>query len=183
MKKLYFAISFSNPSVVPSTLKWINPDSQVYFKGIEDPGLSLKKVSLGNIFSDFEKDGLFIQSGFAQKKKQKKLGKDIFFTMVKFEFGEKREEPVKEEMLKKSFLDIFEKAFWNVRVFCHEQDITIACSHREPRFEGNNRLKPVRVWDKDSKGNKIGSESKIIEPDGVLSFEDGAIVLKEYRLV
>ncbi len=181
LRKLFFAVSFTNPTVVPSTLKWIKPDDSVRFKGMEVPGLSheWKKTSLENIFFDLEKEGLFIQNGYAQKRTSEKK---MFYTTVKFEFGTERVNTVEEELLKKSFLDIFEKAFWTVKIFSHDTDITVACVSRVSRFEGNDRLKPVKIWDKDSiTGERTGNEPRVIEPDGVLSFSDGSLVLEKYE--
>lgn len=180
MKKLYFAISFSNPSVVPSTLKWINPNNEIHFKGTETPGLSheWKRTSLENIFFELEKEGLFIQNGYAQKRTSEKK---MFYTTVRFEFGTERRSEAEERLLKSSFLDIFEKAFWTVKVFSHNDDITVACTSRISRFEGNDKLKPVRIWDKDAFGERIGNEPRMIEADGVLSFSDGSIVLAKYE--
>jgi len=178
MKKLYFAVSFTNPTNVPASLKWANPDNQTRFKGIETPGLSGEKVSLENLFSELEKNGLFIQSGFAQKKTGENK---MFFTMIKFQFGGERKSPAEESLLKSSFLKIFQDAFWNIKVFGHDGDVTVACSRRTPRFEGNDRLKPVTIWDKDlTTGERVGDKPKPIQSEHLLCFEDGQLVL--YKL-
>lgn len=178
MEKLYFAISFTNPTNVPASLKWVKPDNDIRFKGVETPGLSGGKVSLEDLLSELEKDGLFIQSGFAQKKTGENK---MFFTMIKFQFGSERTNPVEESLLKSSFLKIFEDAFWNIKVFSHKNDATIACSCRVPRYEGNDRLKPVTIWDKDPvTKERIGDKPKPIQPEHLLSFEDGELVLYKF---
>ncbi len=178
MKKLFFAVSFSNPTNVPATLKWIKPDNDVRFKGVETPGLSGERVSLEDIFSELKKEGLFIQSGFAQKRVSEKK---LFYTTVKFEFGSERKNPTEENLLKSSFLKIFQDAFWNVKVFSHDGDITIACSSRVSRYEGNDRLKPVTIWDKDPvTKERIGDKPKPIQPEHLLSFEDGELILYKF---
>jgi len=179
MRKLFFVISFSNLNSVPISLKWINADNEVRFKGVEIPELSGEKVSLEDIFFELEKNGLFIQSGFAQKRTSEKK---TFFTMVKFEFSEKRKKPFEESLFKSSFLKIFHDAFWNIKIFSHEDNATVACSYRIPRFEGNDRLKPVTVWDKDSvTKERVGDKPRPIEADRVLSFSKTSLVLKEYK--
>lgn len=190
MKKLYFSVSFTNQQNVPPSLRWIGEDKTTRFEGTETPALVGKKVSLENLFSELEKDGLFIQSGFAQKRmrlnKEKKIaGKNfkeqIFFTMIKFEFGSERKNPVEESLLKSSFLKIFQDAFWDVRIFSHNDDVTIACTTRVQRFEGNDRLKPVRVWEKDFFGERVGDKPKLIEPEHLLSYSDGELILSKYE--
>ena len=110
----------------------------------------------------------------------KNYKENIYFTMIKFEFGGERKNPAEESLLKSSFLKVFKDAFWDVKIFSHNDDVTVACTTRVQRFEGNDRLKPVTVWEKDAFGERVGDKPKLIEPESIISYSDGELILYKF---
>lgn len=166
-KKIEIVFSFSNPNVVPATMHWKSPNNGIYAKGNETPILSGEKVSVKYIFDQLQENGLVIQGAFAEKRMNESRK---YYTSVKFSFQNGKSKPViAEKMIRASFEKIAGEAFWNFKIYKHEdKSLTVACFFRTAIYQ-NGEL--IRVWDRDlTTEEKIGNEPRLMRPKGTLHF-------------
>lgn len=191
--------SFSNPDVIPATVK--RQEREILEERVarksNSTGLLVieptEKCSLVEFFQELEEVGYEMVDGvYKERIDAKDPRKRRTYHMVRFVFARRDFVELSEEfkevrdVIRAELQNICESAMWRVRMFSNpfykngeevsgQRAMSINLEARQPRFYPNGQ--PVTVWQKNENGKRVGDAPLSLSADFSLRIVDGAVQL------
>ena len=197
-----FQFSFSNPNIVPHSLKQLERkgetlEEQNERKAREGSGSMIIKptenCSLVQFLDNLKGAGYEMVDAFYQSRIDPKdpRGRRMYH-MMRFLFVRHEDVDISDEFKKvrnvigAELREICTQALWRVRAFRNpffkggeeisgQRALSVNLEARKPLFYPDGQ--PITVWQKDEKGYRVGDKPQAIKPDYCLHIKDDAVQL------
>lgn len=200
IRLILLQFSFSNPEAVPASVRSFQREKETqeemtirkmaFGTGVQvlEP---VQNVSLADILEDLEGADYQLVVALHQERTHPKDPRRKF-QMVRFEFTRRefvyisKEFKAVRDVIRADLKEMCRTALWRVRTFLNplyrngeevdgQYALSINLEARQPLSQPDGR--PVMVWQKDEKGERVGNEPLPLEPDHRLRIEDGELKL------
>lgn len=202
VRLISFQFSFSNPRIVPHSLKQLEREGETLEKRNErkereGSGSMIieptENCSLVEFLDNLEEAGYEMVDAFYQSRVDPKdpCGRRMYH-MMRFLFARREYVDLSDEFkkvqdtIRAELREICAQAMWRVRVFRNpffkkgeeipgQHALSINLEARKPLFCPDGQ--PVTVWQKDEDGRRVGDKPIPIKPDHCLRIKDNAVQL------
>lgn len=191
VRRIMLQFSFSNEKVVPKGIPELTPESvgeameREHRADGEQVIAPVENVDLLEFVGELIDNGYELASAASQERVNPRNPGNTYY-MVRFVFVPEedvnRENEAGDNM--SDLKQMCKDAMWRVKVFVNpfisdgeevagQHVVSINMTSRKPLY--NNVGKPIRVWQKDESGERIGDVPVPVRPNYVLSFVDDVI--------